>query len=77
MYSIISKNILLSQEKNLVFHDLAHLYKDYQESQAEGSQLLGQAYRNALLLERTEGKLERDHYLFAVGGADGRRRWRT
>lgn len=76
MYCIITENMLLSQEKNHVFHDLAHLYKDYQECQSEGSQLLGQAYRNALLLERTEGKLERDHYLFAVGSADGRRRWR-
>lgn len=37
-----------------MYQDLAHLYRDYEESQKIGNHAISEAYRNALLLEQRE-----------------------
>ena len=47
----------------MIYQDLAHLYRDYEESQKIGNHAISEAYRNALLLDVKDRELSRERFV--------------
>lgn len=62
----LTKNIFQRDHNHALHHDLATLYKDYEQSQRIGTQAVSEAYRNSLMAEKKTIDHERDKFFFSV-----------